>query len=280
MPSAPRLLAALALLLAADAARADEEAPCKPASPADARLVDVAAAPKATLSAKEGGVVRVHATNRTGRVLCRVLAVVSLDGRERPATCVRDDGVKPAGEADLRCTFPLLSGEAARGGVADGANRRPGQPAKTSPPKVRVKVSGLDLAEVDAFRAWEARRVVAAQQAAERAAAAREAFRQTVTLTRGPAKDAREVLDRALGRLKECVIGRAKRNPKLVVVAKLRVGVSRPRSGEADGLLAVKVLSQQGLAEVRDCLGALDLIEVPGGLDFEAIAEVSYQAAR
>ena len=140
----------------------------------------------------------------------------------------------------------------------------------------RVKVTGVSLADVTAYRAWEARRVAAARKAIAAADAARGGFHQSVKLTRGQDRQAREHLERAMTRLKECLVARGKRDPRLTLSATLRLAVSRPRNPAADGLLAVRVVSKKGLAPARDCVAALDLIEIPAPTEFEAIADVSY----
>ncbi|HEY3359862.1 MAG TPA: hypothetical protein VGQ83_41815 [Polyangia bacterium] len=260
-------------------AAAEEAPPCTPATAADSRLVEVQPSAEVELHGREGGgVVKSHVINRTSRIVCRVLLDVTLDGKARPGTCYKEDGVKAGGEADVRCHFTLLQGEGRRG-VSDNSSRRPGQPAKTAaPPRVKVKVTGLTLADVAAYRAWEARRVAAARKAIEAAEAARGGFRQSVKLTRGKDKEARWHVERAMTRLKDCLVARAQRNPRLVLSATLRLAVSRPRNTTADGLLAVKVLNEKGLAPARDCIEALDLIEIPAPTEFEAIADVSYSA--
>ena len=110
----------------------------------------------------------------------------------------------------------------------------------------------------------------------------RAGFRNTVQVKRATnAKETTQILDRCFARLKECFVARARGNPKLHVVLKLRLGVSKARTGDGapENLLAIKVLQEQGpRREIRDCLGVLELTTLPQSLDFEAFADVTYQA--
>jgi hypothetical protein len=277
------LVALVAIVALPGVARAsDEPPPCKPAKPIDLGLVTVWPVGEANLRAKEGGTVKVRVTNKTGRVVCRVLGDLTLNGKSRPVTC-HEPAVDAGAEAEMLCSFMLLTGER-QGGVNLPSTRRPGQPAPRDGEKVRVRIraTGMELAEAKAFKEWEARREVARKKAREQAAAARAGFRHKVTVKRASnAKEVNELLDRAFNRLKECFVGRAKRNPKLQVALKLRLGVSKARTGDGapENLLAIRVLDQKGpRPEVRDCLAVLDLTTLPATLDFEAFADVSYEA--
>jgi hypothetical protein len=267
-------------LLGAPVAAGDEAPPCAAATSEELRFVEVAPSGEAILGGRAGGAVKAHVVNRTGKVICRLLVQVSLDGKERPGTCAGEDGVKPGGEADVRCGFTLLAGES-RGVVVDRGSRRPGMPGRGAPPKVRLKVEGAELSDPAAWRRWEEKRAAAARRAAEQAAASKAGFQHSFTITRAAdGKSAREQVERAMGRLRDCVLERARRNPKLELGARLAVRVSRGRRG-AEPLLAVKVLTEKGLGpEVRECLAALELVELPAGSDFEAVVDVSYRPER
>lgn len=282
MLRAPLLVLAVVLALPV-AARASEEAPpCKPAKPIDLGLVTVWPVGEANLRARDGGTVKLRVTNKTGRVVCRILGELTLNGKARPVTC-HEPAVEAGAESEMLCSFMLLTGER-KGGLSIPSTRRPGQPAPRDgeTAKVRVKASGLELAEAKAYKEWEVRREVERRKTRERAAAARAGFRHTVTVKRASsAKEVTELLDRSFARLKECFVGRARRNPKLQIELKLRLGVSRARTGDGvpENLLAIKVLQEKGSrAEVRDCLGVLELTSLPHGLDFEAFADVKYVA--
>jgi hypothetical protein len=278
------LAAMLAAMLAAPlAAQAAEEAPpCRPAKPIDLGLVTVWPAGEANLRGKDGGTVKVRVTNKTGRVVCRLLGELTLEGKARPFTC-HEPAVEAGGEAEMLCSFMLLAGER-KGGLNIPSTRRPGTPAprEAEKAKVRVKATGMELAEAKAYKEWEVRREAERRKAREQAAAVRAGFRHVVTVKRASnGKEVAELLDRSLARLKECFVARAQRNPKLHIELKLGLGVSRARStdGSPENLLAIKVLAQKGpRAEVRDCLGALELTTLPQSLDFEALADVTYVA--
>lgn len=278
-----RLLALAALLaLPSRAGAADETPPCKPAKPIDLGLVTLWPVGEANLRGKDGGTVKVRVTNKSGRVVCRILGELTLDGKARPVTC-HEPAVEAGAETEMLCTFVLLAGER-KGGVSLPGSRRPGTPGprEEGKTKVRVKASGMELAEAKAYKEWEVRHAAAQRKERERAAAVRAGFRHTVSVKRASnAKEVGQLLDRSFARLKECFVTRAKRNPKLQIEVKLRLGVSRARGGEGEpeNLLAIKVLQEKGpRADVRDCLGVLELTTLPQGLDFEAFADVSYTA--
>jgi hypothetical protein len=237
---------------------------------------------EANLRAKEGGTVKVRVTNKTGRVVCRMIGELTLNGKPRPVTC-HEPAVEAGAESEMLCSFMLLTGER-KGGLSIPSTRRPGTPAPRDEEKarVRVKATGIELAEPKAYKEWEARREVARRKAREAAAAARAGFRHLVTVKRASStREVTEILDRAFARLKECFVGRGQRNPKLKIELKLRLGVSRARSGDGtpENLLGIKVLAEKGpRAEVRDCLSVLELTSLPDKLDFEALADVSYVA--
>jgi len=282
MRRVPLLVLAVVLALPAVARASDEAPPCKPARPLDLGLVTVWPVGEANLRAKDGGTVKLRVTNKTGRVVCRVLGELTLNGKARPVTC-HEPAVEAGAESEMLCSFMLLAGER-KGGLNIPSSRRPGTPAPHDgdKAKVRVKATGMELAEAKAYKEWEARREVARRKAREQAAAARAGFRHAVTVKRASStKEVTEILDRAFARLKECFVGRAKRNPKLLVDLKLRLGVSRARTGDGaqENLLSIKVLQEKGSrAEVRDCLGVLDLTTLPEHVDFEAFADVHYVA--
>lgn len=282
MLRAPLLVLTLVLAFPAAARASEEPPPCQPAKPLDLGLVTVWPVGEANLRAKEGGTVKLRVTNKTGRVVCRVLGDLTLNGKSRPVTC-HEPAVEAGAETEMLCTFMLLAGER-QGGVNLPTSRRPGQPApkEGEKVKVRVKAVGLELAEAKAYKEWEARREVARKQARERAAAVRAGFRHSVQVKRASnAKETGQILDRCFVRLKECLVARAKGNPKLQLALKLRLGVSRARTGDGapENLLAIKVLEEKGpRREVRDCLGVLELTTLPPNLDFEAFADVAYQA--
>ena len=278
-----RLFALVAILALPGLARAsDDTPPCKPAKQIDLGLVTVWPVGEANLRGKDGGTVKVRVTNKTGRVVCRVLGDLTLNGKARPVTC-HEPAVEAGAETEMLCSFMLLSGER-QGGVSLPGARRPGQPTPKEGEKVRVRIkaTGMELAEAKAYKEWEARRDVVRKRDRERAAAVRAGFRHTLAVKRASnAKEVSELLDRSFNRLKECFVGRAKRNPKLQIELKLRLGVSRARGGDGDpdNLLAIKVLHEKGpRADVRDCLGVLELTTLPQGLDFEAFADVNYTA--
>jgi hypothetical protein len=277
------LLALAALVALPGRARAAEEAPpCKPAKPIDLGLITVWPAGEANLRAKDGGTVKLRVTNKTGRVVCRILGELALNGKSRPVTC-HEPAVEAGAESEMLCSFMLLAGER-QGGLSLPTTRRPGQPAPKDgeKAKVRVKATGLELAEAKAYKEWEARREVERRKAKAQAAAARAGFRHTVAVKRASnAKEVTSLLDRSFARLKECFVGRGKRNPKLQIEIKLRLGVSRARTGDGapENLLAIKVLQEKGpRADVRDCLAVLELTTLPESLDFEAVADVHYVA--
>ena len=283
MLRAPLLLVlAMVLAIPAGAGASDEAPPCKPAKPIDLGLVTVWPVGEANLRAKEGGTVKVRVTNKTGRVVCRVLGDLTLNGKPRPVTC-HEPAVEAGAETEMLCSFMLLTGER-QGGISIPSTRRPGQPAQREGEKVKVRVraTGMELADAKAYKEWEARREVAQKKAREQAAAVRAGFRRTVTVKRASnAKEVNEFLDRSFARLKECFVGRAQRNPKLQIALKLRLGVSKARTGDGapENLLAIRVLEQKGSRpEVRDCLAVLELTSLPENLDFEAFADVNYQA--
>jgi hypothetical protein len=215
-------------------------------------------------------------------VVCRILGDLTVNGKARPVTC-HEPAVEAGAETEMLCTFMLLTGER-QGGVSLPGARRPGQPTpkEGEKVKVRVKTTGLELAEAKAYKEWEVRRDAARKRAREQAAAVRAGFRHKVTVKRASsAKDVNEILDRSFARLKECFVGRAKNNPKLQIALKLRLGVSRARGGDGapENLLAIRVLEEKGpRREVRDCLGVLELTTLPDHLDFEAFADVTYTA--
>ena len=277
-------LFALAALLTVPAAAgaADEAPPCTPGKPVDLGLVSLWPVGEANLRGRDGGTVKVRASNKTGRVLCRVFGELTLNGKARPVSC-HEPAVEAGGEGEMLCSFVLFSGER-KGGLSIPSTRRPGTPAPKDPEKakVRVKATGLELADPKAYKEYLARREAARRRALLQAAAVREGFRHAITVRRASStKEVTELLDRAFARLKECFVARARSDPKLQVELKLRLGVSRARSGDGspENLLAVKVLSEKGpRAAMRDCLGVLDLTTLPQNLDFEAHADVTYKA--
>jgi hypothetical protein len=276
------VLAALALPGLAGAA--EEPPPCRPGKPRDVELVSAWPVGTANLRGRAGGSVKVRVTNRSGRVVCRLFGELTLNGKVRPVTC-SEPAVGVGAETEMVCEFALMPGERQGGGLDLRTRRRPGTPAprESARPHVRIKLRGLELADAAAWREWGARQEAERRRAAARAAAVRAGFRHTLTLKRATNdKEARVLLERALGRLKECLVARAKRNPKLVVELQLRLGVSRAGGGDAppESLLAVTVVAAKGpKAEIRDCSEALELTTIPAGLDFEAVAAVTYAAA-
>jgi len=281
-PPALRVLAVLLVLPALG--RAEEAPPCRPGKPSDLGLVSAYPVGSASLR-KEGGSVKARVTNRSGRVVCRLFGTLTLNGKGRPVTCP-EPAVEVGAETEMLCLFTLLPGERGGGVQLPGA-RRPGMPVPHDKDddkvRVRVKLQGLELADPTAYREWQARRREEQRRAAARAAAVRAGFRHTVKVSRASSpKEATKVLDRAMARLKECLVARAKRDPKLHVELQLRLGVSRAKSddGAPENLLAVRVVGEKGSRPaIRDCVGALELTTLPSGLDFEAAGTVIYAAA-
>jgi hypothetical protein len=262
---APLLVAWCLLVAPGIAAAGDRPPPCQPATRGELMLVDLEALP----GSRDPEQFAVRVTNHSGRLVCRVNAQVRTGGRQRLASCTAESAVGPAGQMTCRFT----DGAAA----ARGGRRRPGGAAPA--PRMKATVTGLELAATDAYTAWEARRAAAHSQPAS-APRARVGFHHALTITRASdGKAAQHELDRAIGRLRACLLGRARRNPKLTARASLRLSVSRARSDsdDAERLLAVKVLGPPALApELRDCIRVLDLVVIESGADFVATAEVGY----
>jgi CheY-like chemotaxis protein len=270
----------LGCLLAVPAAAAAEAEPppCRPARPGELTLVNVAVVGAADVRSQERRLFPVRLTNRSGRMVCGLLAKVAVGGRERAARCFPDEALAVGAEGPMICTFTEAS-DVPSSAPARGARRRRGGAARSAAATVKLTVTGLELVEADAYKAWQTRRTAAHSQPAS-APAARVGFHHVLTITRASdAKAARQELDRAIGRLRECLLARARKSPKLTVQATLRLGVSRSRgdNGESESLLAVKVLAPPLLApEMRDCVRILDLVAVASGTDFLATAEVRY----
>ncbi|HEY3360049.1 MAG TPA: hypothetical protein VGQ83_42755 [Polyangia bacterium] len=273
------LIAALSILVPGLARGDDAAPPCRPAKPGELMLVEVDA-PAPGVQRADRGSFGVRVTNHSGRVVCRVLVQVRMGARARPAAC-QPGGETAVGAEEMTCTF-TDAGAGEPGAPGRGGRRRRGGPSSPEPAsKPKLTVTGLDLAPTGAYASWQARRPAAHSQPASAPAATRFGFRHALKITRASdGKAAQRELDRAMGRLRECVLGRARRNPKLTVHATLRLGVSRARgnNGETESLLAVKVVNPPAPApEVRDCASALDLVTVPAGTDFLATADVHYE---
>jgi hypothetical protein len=275
------------LVLAPLLARAEDAPPCRRGTKEEVKLVDVAVATAPDLSARDHGTLKVQVTNRTLLVVCRVLGEVSLDGRDRPARCVGTGTLGPGALGVMACTFPLSAADRPPPPLSpaapDGRHaRRAAAPKTPRAPTTKLVITEIDFADARAYAAWRARRAAPASQSASGPIISRGGFRHTLTVVRASdPKEARRQLDRAVVRLRECLLTRARRNPKLKVQATLRLGVSRARGedAEADSMLAVKVLDPKAAgSDVRDCAGALDLFVVPARLDFEARAEIHYDA--
>jgi hypothetical protein len=259
-------------------AGAEEEPPCRPALPSQLLLVDLDLPPRADVKQPERRLFRARVTNRSGRLVCRVAATVTANGRSRAAACFPEDVLAVGADGWMLCTL-MEAGDGQPTARARGTRRGRGQDS-TAARRPRLAVTGLELVGVDALQAWQARRTAPRSQPASAPTAPRFGFRHVVKVARASdAKGAQQALERAMTRLRECLLGRARRNPKLAVQATLRLGVSRSRgeNGETESLLAAKVASPPPIApEMRDCVSALDLVTVPPGMDFLATAEVGY----
>jgi hypothetical protein len=269
------LIATVTLLVPALGRGEEEPPPCRPARPGELMLVDL----DVTAAADARSTFGARVTNHSGRMVCRVLVQTRGGGRRRPASCHPSDAYAIATDGRMICAFTAAAEAPASPPTRGGRRRREAPPASAAGGRLKVTVTGLELADVDAYQEWEARRTAPASQPASAPAAA-PGFRHHVTLARASdGTAARRELDRALGRLRECVLERARKNPTLTVQATLRLSVSRARGDDGTGecLLAVKVLSPPAMApEVRDCVRILDLVVLATGSDFSATAEVSY----